>query len=241
MTSKYINFAVLGVLLIYFFGFFNIFFHTRNKESEADAVLCGRSMVEMLGVLAIIGVLSIGAISGYSKAMFKYKLNKNSEQLTWLLNTVIRYSSSWKFSQRTNLIPYLVRLTEIPQEMIETGKNNFVYDIFGNKISLVSINNRNEIDIYLDSSKADNDSLDICRNIINTAKEFHEYIIYISAVNYGSSEESSETASTFSFKGDSLCNGKSMCLKNANLEQIEQFCRFNTNQTNQPHIEILTY
>ena len=33
-----------------------------NKES-------GRSMVEMLGVLAIIGVLSVGAIAGYSKAM----------------------------------------------------------------------------------------------------------------------------------------------------------------------------
>ena len=29
----------------------------------------GRSMVEMLGVLAIIGVLSVGAIAGYSKAM----------------------------------------------------------------------------------------------------------------------------------------------------------------------------
>ena len=34
----------------------------------------GRSMVEMLGVLAIIGVLSVGAISGYSTAMNKYKL-----------------------------------------------------------------------------------------------------------------------------------------------------------------------
>ena len=39
----------------------------------------GRSMVEMLGVLAIIGVLSVGAIAGYSKAMFKYKLNKQAE------------------------------------------------------------------------------------------------------------------------------------------------------------------
>ena len=31
----------------------------------------GRSMVEMLGVLAIIGVLSVGAISGYSTEMLK--------------------------------------------------------------------------------------------------------------------------------------------------------------------------
>ncbi len=31
----------------------------------------GRSMLEMIGVLAIIGILSVGGISGYSKAMEK--------------------------------------------------------------------------------------------------------------------------------------------------------------------------
>ena len=36
----------------------------------------GRSMVEMLGVLAIIGVLSAGALAGYSKAMFRHKVNQ---------------------------------------------------------------------------------------------------------------------------------------------------------------------
>ena len=39
----------------------------------------GRSMVEMLGVLAIIGVLSVGGIAGYSKAMTKFKINKISK------------------------------------------------------------------------------------------------------------------------------------------------------------------
>ena len=36
----------------------------------------GRSMVEMLGVLAIIGVLSIGGIAGYTMAMNKYQVNE---------------------------------------------------------------------------------------------------------------------------------------------------------------------
>ena len=36
----------------------------------------GRSMVEMLGVLAIIGVLSIGGIRGYSLAMNRYRANE---------------------------------------------------------------------------------------------------------------------------------------------------------------------
>ncbi len=40
------------------------------------AVSSGRSMIEMLGVLAIIGVLSVGGIAGYSKAMEKIHVNK---------------------------------------------------------------------------------------------------------------------------------------------------------------------
>ncbi len=36
----------------------------------------GRSMVEMLGVLAIIGVLSVGGIAGYTTAMRKFRANE---------------------------------------------------------------------------------------------------------------------------------------------------------------------
>lgn len=36
----------------------------------------GRSMVEMLGVLAIIGVLSVGGIAGFNMAMRKYRTNE---------------------------------------------------------------------------------------------------------------------------------------------------------------------
>ena len=36
----------------------------------------GRSMIEMLGVLAIIGVLSIGGIAGYTMAMNKFRANE---------------------------------------------------------------------------------------------------------------------------------------------------------------------
>lgn len=45
-------------------------------------------MVEMLGVLAIIGVLSVGGISGYSKAMAKFKLTKAQDQITMLLMNI---------------------------------------------------------------------------------------------------------------------------------------------------------
>ena len=45
---------------------------TPNKKDAED----GRSMVEMLGVLAIIGVLSIGGIAGYTMAMNRYRANE---------------------------------------------------------------------------------------------------------------------------------------------------------------------
>jgi len=48
----------------------------------------GRSMVEMLGVLAIIGVLSAGGLAGYSKAMFKHKLNTTLDQMTMLITNI---------------------------------------------------------------------------------------------------------------------------------------------------------
>ena len=48
----------------------------------------GRSMVEMLGVLAIIGVLSAGGLAGYSKAMFKHKLNTTIDQITMIVTNI---------------------------------------------------------------------------------------------------------------------------------------------------------
>ena len=42
----------------------------------------GRSMIEMLGVLAIIAVLTVGGIAGYSKAMMMCRSNVQRNMLT---------------------------------------------------------------------------------------------------------------------------------------------------------------
>ncbi len=63
----------------------------------------GRSMVEMLGVLAIIGVLSVGGISGYSKAMAKFKLTKAQDQISMLLmNIRTAFATSPSYDGLTN-------------------------------------------------------------------------------------------------------------------------------------------
>ena len=48
----------------------------------------GRSMIEMLGVLAIIGVLSVGGIAGYSQAMSKYKVTKTTDQIQTMVTNI---------------------------------------------------------------------------------------------------------------------------------------------------------
>ncbi|MGN1063245.1 MAG: Tfp pilus assembly protein FimT/FimU, partial [Alphaproteobacteria bacterium] len=45
------------------------------QKSGRTPAQSGRTMTEMLGVLAVIGVLSIGGVAGYSYAMDKYRAN----------------------------------------------------------------------------------------------------------------------------------------------------------------------
>ena len=56
------------------------------KKTEA-----GRSMIEMLGVLAIIGVLSIGGLAGYTMAMNRHRAN-----------TILDYASRCVVVAQTN-------------------------------------------------------------------------------------------------------------------------------------------
>lgn len=54
----------------------------------------GRSMIEMLGVLAIIGVLSVGGMAGYSKMMSQYRINASLEQVAAIASKVSAYGAS---------------------------------------------------------------------------------------------------------------------------------------------------
>lgn len=183
----------------------------------------GRSMVEMLGVLAIIGVLSVGAIAGYSKAMMKYKLNKQSEQLSTIINASIRYYNDLRLISSEgvyNLIPILDKLGEIPKEMIVQNNNRILKDVFDTTINIY-YHNTNYLGIihYIDKSKR---SVEICRNIIITAKENHADISEIFfRNNYSDKQEYSRHIS-----GDKICGPANVCLKDMTVKQIDDACSF---------------
>ena len=92
----------------------------------------GRSMVEMLGVLAIIGVLSVGGISGYSKAMAKFKLTKAQDQITMLLmNIRTAYATSPSYAGLNSKIAADYNLA--PNEMVNSSDHK-LFGTFGGEV-----------------------------------------------------------------------------------------------------------
>ncbi len=85
----------------------------------------GRSMIEMLGVLAIIGVLSIGGIAGYSKAMEKHKLNKFMSQLKQIVSNLYLVFESEKDFGLLVQANITHKLKIYPDEMYRSGGSSY--------------------------------------------------------------------------------------------------------------------
>lgn len=98
----------------------------------------GRSMVEMLGVLAIIGVLSVGGISGYSKAMAKFKLTKAQDQLTMMImNIRTAYATSPGYPGLDNSLAADYKL--VSQEMVVSQGTSSLISAFGGTVTVEAI------------------------------------------------------------------------------------------------------
>ena len=111
----------------------------------------GRSMIEMLGVLAIIGVLSVGGIAGYSKAMEQFKVNKAINQYNMLIFGMLEHLDSIKkenkgeivgllsLAKDLSLLPVSWQADERSEYM--SGYGNKVTDDLGNTIQLFFVPN----------------------------------------------------------------------------------------------------
>lgn len=102
----------------------------------------GRSMIEMLGVLAIIGVLSVGGIAGYSKAMMKFKINKTVQQISEIVANVRTL-----YAQQKNYnglgTETAVQMGVIPDDL-STDSRGYITDIFGGNVLVESVYNEYE-------------------------------------------------------------------------------------------------
>ncbi len=190
---------------------------------RTDAACRGRSMVEMLGVLAIIGVLSVGAIAGYSKAMMKYKLNKQAEQISSILDYVNINLDEFKRSKTTisdNMIPLLTKLDVIPKEMIRENQNNVVYDIFGNAVGLKNYYTGGsayyfEFVLYINKGQKES-----CINLFTIAKAQRGQL-WRTKFQTVKGEAAGVANSVW---GDAYCESDRKCLKDLTVAEMENYC-----------------
>ena len=84
----------------------------------------GRSMVEMLGVLAIIGVLSTAGIAGYTKAMASYRANKLADQVQTVVANYIYYKETTKGGNEL-YNQQVINNVLLPPEMLDEDGNCF--------------------------------------------------------------------------------------------------------------------
>ncbi|MDY4885857.1 MAG: hypothetical protein SO141_06400 [Alphaproteobacteria bacterium] len=189
----------------------------------------GRSMVEMLGVLAIIGVLSVGAIAGYSKAMMKYKLNKHAEQMNTVINAVARNLHSFNDIKQggTVLTKTFIKMGEIPTEMVQQDQSDVIFDTFGQGwwIFIGSAGDSIFLSSYsffgsssLTTKSADN--LEICKNFLIAAKENSSSLWQVMSQ---SNHDNSDNAAVRLF-GDNYCSTDRTCLKNLTMNDIYELC-----------------
>ena len=217
-----------------------------SLKPDGESLCAGRSMVEMLGVLAIIGVLSVGAIAGYSKAMFKYKLNKQTEQLTQVLNTITRLAHSFNnLTEFTYMIPYLIKMGEVPNEMVKQGHNSYIYDIFNNyyyaTIQPQSMTDDEKVKgvvafyIRMPITTKSTENLLMCQNIYNNIKENSANIYYV----YSSSGYKTDDARQSKLWGDKYCTSNAKCLKDLSVEKLSEECSLHIGNKSNGHIVVL--
>ena len=204
------------------------------SKFENDSLCAGRSMVEMLGVLAIIGVLSVGAIAGYSKAMMKYKLNKHAEAVNLLIN---------------NLLSIKDKLQYIPNGGTQYGTLFYKMNLLPDGIKYISNDNledvwfKGKIVIYYANGKYISDGVEvqnnfgginfnfspsaqgaeICRNIALAAKENAANLWQVEvAKHYNDTDKGYNYIGNL--YGDKYCNNRNKCLRDLDINKLSELC-----------------
>ena len=188
----------------------------------------GRSMIEMLGVLAIIGVLSVGGIAGYSKAMSKFKVNKAIGEYSYLIHGLLEHLDEFKISETSAQLPLvdIVKALELVPETYKKYNNSLLSDPYNNYLHIFSSSKKVYISIQMGLTAQNTDgsyssagfSTNFCTALFdNIAKPLHSalYEAHVYRTN----------AANLRFYGDKYCNGDVKCLRNATLKDIYDTCK----------------
>ena len=151
---------------------------SRQRKTALDAPLyavsAGRSMIEMLGVLAIVGVLSVGGIAGYSKAMTMWKIDKWKDNFTMMMtNLKVAFSNSRSYNNGApgvNMVTFFKEINVIPDNMLDEDNK----DLFGNILSIYAPEfspewNRLTFMFFMPPNK---ESVEVCKAFFSLTPDF---------------------------------------------------------------------
>ena len=194
----------------------------------------GRSMIEMLGVLAIVGVLSVGGIAGYSKAMEKFKVNKTLEQYSYLvagmLGNVNEFKklkcNYWEMNwQECGLRDYVLAANLVPADWHSNNVRNQLIDSDGNMVNVFSRGGNLVMDFHIGGFTNNDDGtgftpyfpVKLCRALMSDlAQPLHSVVEYVMVYKSGTNYKT--------FYGDAYCGDGKKCLNDITLTEINDEC-----------------
>lgn len=198
---------------------------------------CGRSMIEMLGVLAIIAVLSVGGIAGYSKAMTKWKINRTISEYNYLLFGLIEHLDDLRRNKSTNgwieLADYVSGLNLVSENWkkiqfpaLTSGLTlSGFQDTYNNYLFLLLVPPENFVQIEIrlgGQTTTDNGQIseafskEFCVDwFLNVAKPLHSSVRSVSLW---------KASTKIDFWGNTYCSRHSNCLENLTVNDISKLC-----------------
>ena len=224
---------------------------TRARKFLVDGMQCGRSMIEMLGVLAIIGVLSVGGIQGFSKAMETYQSHKQLEQINSLIYHILELRDTFKQDYRNqsttrinDLMGAISALGYLPDDM-KLISNETAQDKFGNIFHVAygvdgcrqpddSIAPCSEVSFHLRINlKTINNAFSLssenqCKNIIKAITAFdaeNGNIHRFELRNQADINDSHFTIDGLIYGRQYCTNSRQTCFKNMTPIKVTQFCK----------------
>ena len=181
----------------------------------------GRSMIEMLGVLAIIAVLTVGGIAGYSKAMEKLQINQTIGEYNSMLVNVIENIDAFtsKNSWSSTIIVEALNIAPAGWKVEKTSHLNLMSDNTGNKVEWFPENNR-QLRIMFHLGGGESHQQNLCVTLINDVILPLRSVIGMLYFNRGG---------IYYYLGDNYCPETrkpwDKCMSYLNLSNINQQCK----------------
>lgn len=181
----------------------------------------GRSMIEMLGVLAIVGILSVGGIAGFNKAMAKYQAIKWVSEVLLSFQEFMHYRDDWVKiggADRTDYVNSYMQ-TAVPSSWIL--RDNRFYSNGGESVTFGMYHKKPFMNIIIPDEKTSH--AEYCLNLFNNIIiPYTESIHYVH--KFFHSPSTGISSSALNYYGANYCTSAVACIRDLSITGLIEVC-----------------